>query len=490
MNRIHGACLASVSLLAWPGVACAHGFGALYNLPVPFWLYGWSASATLIVSFLIAGMLLSRPGPSGNPTTRDIGDALWLRALGRLVPALRLFAVFLLLLCIVTGYFGNRDPVRNFSLTFFWIIFLLLLTYLTALIGNVYAALNPWRTITDGIARARRGYGEGRFRYPTCLGDWPALVLYMGFIWFELFGTGRPQPLAIFLTGYTLLNVFGVWLVGTHAWFRHCEFFAVFLRLVALLAPLDYRRDASDRGSRVRLRWPFAGLLSERPEHLSTVAFVLAMLATTAFDGLKATQWWVSLFWGDPTGMLTEWVGVRPMNAIGVLRPWFIAWESFWLFAAPLLYLGAYLSAVWLARRLTGSPRPTRELALDFAFALLPIAVVYNVTHYATLILTHGLKIISLASDPFGWKWDLFGTALKFRAPILPDMGVVWHSQVGLILFGHIVSVWIAHLVALRILPSRGSATLSQVPMLILMIGFTVAGLWILAQPLTVMLMR
>ena len=69
-------------------------------------------------------------------------------------------------------------------------------------------------------------------------------------------------------------------------------------------------------------------------------------------------------------------------------------------------------------------------------------------------------------------------------------MGVVWHSQVGLILFGHIVSVWIAHLVALRILPSRGSATLSQVPMLILMIGFTVAGLWILAQPLTVMLMR
>lgn len=481
--------LATAAILL-PATAGAHGFGALYNLPVPFWLYGWGAAATLIVSFIIAGIFLSGPPPSSAPAIRDIGNSFMARGLRRLLPLLRLIAVFLLLLCIATGYLGNRDPVRNFSLTFFWIIFLLLFTYLTALIGNFYAAVNPWQVLTNGVGRLWRGYTRGRLRYPAGLGDWPALALYMGFIWFELFGTGRPAPLANFLAGYTLLNLGGVWLVGSKAWFGHCEFFSVFLRLVALLSPLDYRRGDGETSSRLRLRWPCAGLLTERPMHISTVAFALAMLATTAFDGLKATQWWVALFWGDPTGWLESTVGVPPVNAIAVVRPWFIAWETFWLFASPFIYLGVYLAAIWLAKVFARSRRSTRELALDFGYTLLPIAIVYNITHYATLILTHGLKVISLASDPFGWRWDLFGTALQFRAPILPDMGVVWHSQVGLILLGHIVSVWVAHLIALRVFPSRSAALASQLPMLMLMVGFTVAGLWILSQPLTVMLMR
>jgi hypothetical protein len=114
----------------------------------------------------------------------------------------------------------------------------------------------------------------------------------------------------------------------------------------------------------------------------------------------------------------------------------------------------------------------------------LPIALVYHVTHYYTLILTQGVKIVSLLSDPFGWGWNLFGTAGLLRAPILPDLGSIWHTQVGLILFGHIVSVWIAHLEALRLFPTRRAAMWSQLPMLLLMVIFTTFGLWILSQPL------
>ena len=259
---------------------------------------------------------------------------------------------------------------------------------------------------------------------------------------------------------------------------------------MALLAPVDFSRKAEGEPARLRLRWPFAGVLETRPEHLSTVAFALAMLSTTAFDGLKATQWWVGLFWGDPTGWLTQWAGARPLSAIPKVQPLYNAWSSFWLLVSPLLYLGLFVVTIWLAKRLTGAQRSVRDLALDFGYTLLPIAVVYHITHYATLLLSHGLKIISLASDPFGWRWDLFGTAHSFRAPILPEMGVVWHSQVGLILAGHIISVWLAHRVALRVFGSRGKAMLSQLPMLALMVAFTVAGLWILAQPLTVMLLR
>ena len=472
------------------GPAAAHGFGALYNLPVPFWLYGWGAAAAVIVSFMVACLFLTGSGASKPPRQFDLSDSAVARALRRVRPGLQLLAVGLLLLCIATGYWGSRDPMRNFSMPFFWIIFVLLVPYLTVLFGNFYAAANPWQALAAGVGRIWRGYLRGRLAYPAWLGDWPALALYMGFIWFELLGHGRPADLAQWLAAYTALNLAGVWLVGAAAWFRHCEIFAVFLRLLGVLSPLHIVPGSPGQPGALRLRWPLAGLLIERPQHISTVAFALAMLSTTAFDGLKATQWWVSLFWGDPTGWLTQWAGAEPIRAIPQVQPLYKAWCTFWLLVSPFIYLALYLLTIALAKLLTQTPRSLRQLALDFGYTLLPIAVVYHLTHYATLLLSHGLKVISLASDPFGWRWDLFGTAMHFRAPILPDMGVVWHSQVGLILAGHIVSIWMAHRVALNVFASRRQAMVSQLPMLVLMVAFTVAGLWILAQPLTVMLLR
>lgn len=493
MPRLPAPGVAAAALLATAGEATAHGFGRLYNLPVPFWLYGWAAASVLVLSFLLVGFFASAPAApdAAQARERDLTDGAFGRALRRLRPALRWFAVGLLLLCIATGFFGNRDPYRNFSMTFFWVVFTLGGTYLAALIGDAYGPLNPWRSLTDGLGRLWRGYSRGRVRYPETLGDLPALAFYLVFIWFELFGHGKPASLAAMLTAYTAVNLAGVWLLGTAAWFRHCEFFALFLRLLGHLAPLELQRPEQPGGrTRLRLRWPFAGLLTARPAHASTVLFALAMLATTAFDGLRATQWWVGLFWRDPSGLVTAFAGGPPIQAYAWLRPWYIAWETVWLLLAPMLYALAYLACIVLAWLLTGRRRPLRALAMDFGYTLLPIAVVYHLTHYSTLLLTQGLKIVSLVSDPFGRGWNLFGTARMLRAPILPDMGLVWHTQVGLILFGHVVSVYIAHRIALRVFPNRGLALASQLPMLALMIAFTVAGLWILAQPLTAELMR
>ncbi len=473
-------------LLAAPFAAGAHGFGRLYNLPVPFWLYAWAAAAALLLSFLLVGLFARADGDSRVSAARDIGNAAWVRGLRRLQPLLRVLGVFLLLLCIATALAGNRDPYRNFSMTFFWVVFLLGFSYLTALLGNFYDALNPWRVLTAVLGR----HGQGRLRYPALLGDWPALALYLAFIWFELFGLGRPRPLGQLLLGYTLLNFAGVWLIGRQAWFAHCEVFSVFLRRVALLAPLHYRARSAQSPGTLLLRKPGASLVDERAGSLGTVVFALAMLSTTAFDGLRATQWWVQLFWNDPSGVVTTLAGIHPMRAVGRLRNWYIGWETFWLLASPFVYLAVYLACLALAKQLTRSRRSLRDLALDFGYSLLPIALAYHATHYATLLLTQGLKIASLASDPFGWGWDLFGTAMLWRAPILPGMGAVWHTQVGLILLGHIVSVVVAHRIALRVLPTRRAALVSQLPMLAFMMLLTVAGLWIIAQPLTVERMR
>ncbi len=50
----------------------------------------------------------------------------------------------------------------------------------------------------------------------------------------------------------------------------------------------------------------------------------------------------------------------------------------------------------------------------------MPIALAYQAAHYYTLLITEGQNLFALVSDPFGWGWDLFGTA-----GCEPNVGVV-----------------------------------------------------------------
>jgi hypothetical protein len=366
-------------------------------------------------------------------------------------------------------------------MTFFWIVFVLGFTYLTALLGDFYAVLNPWRVLVDAAARRFPALATGLVKYPQRAGYWPAVALYMAFIWIELLGRVHPFELAELLLAYTVLNFAGAWVVGRDAWFRHCEFFGVFFRLVALMAPIEWTPGTP---CRVRLRLPFSGILEQPAESVSLLVFSLFMLSSTAFDGLRETVSWAYLFWRDLYPYLKPLVGDNPIAAYPAMRQIHTAFDTIGLLASPFLYLGVFWLFIGAARLAARSSVPVRELALRFGLTLLPIALVYNVTHYFTLLLTQGVRIVPLISDPFGRGWNLLGTAAWLQSPPIPGMNAVWHTQVALIVAGHIVSVCVAHAEALRVFPSRGRALASQLPMLLLMLVFTTVGLWILSQPL------
>lgn len=472
--RLRAAALAA--LIAAPGLAAAHSFGRSYNLPVPLWLYAWGAAAALLLSFVLIGWLAdARPREASGGRAMPAACNRWLR---RLRPLLRGAALALLLLAIASGLLGSGDPYRNFNMTWFWIVFVLGLAYFTALVGDVYEHANPWWMLARAIGRFLPGFCEGRLSWPAWLGYWPAFALYSGFIWIELFGRTGPRSLSFWLLGYTALTLAATWLFGARDWFRHGEFFGVFLRLLGSMAPLAIVRG------QLRLRWPLAGLIGVRAEHPSLLLFVLFMLSSTAFDGLHATVPWFQLFWSDGLSGLRALAGTHPTEAYLRLRSLHLALESLSLWLSPLLYLAAYLACLAMAKALLRSAVPLRELALRFAFSLLPIAFVYHLTHYFTLLLTQAPASVALLSDPFGQGWNLFGTAGLLSLPVLPDMAWVWHGQVGLILAGHVASVYIAHREAVMVFGDARKALLSQWPLLLLMMAFTVAGLWILAQPL------
>jgi hypothetical protein len=471
-----------------PFPACAHSFAAPYTLPVPFSLYAYGAAAALVLSFVVVGLFARAPVAARVTLLSGVGARREWRVPPAAVTALRGSSVALLLLCIATGLFGTKNPFANFNMTFFWIMFVLGFAYLSVLCGDIYRAINPWLVLCETIERLVPGAFRPRLRYPAAaLGYYPALLLYMVFIWLELFGHTTPRSLSLALAAYTGINLLGAALTGKDAWFRYGEFFAAFLRLIAMMAPVRLIHPGPDEakpGIRIQLRAPFTGLLETEAAHVSLAVFILFMLSSTAYDGMHESQPWSELFWRDIYPI------IGPHFTAGSRQPFVIAaklfhqWQSLALFLSPLLYLACYLVFLKITQLLTGTDEPVRRLALRFAHSLVPIAFVYHVTHYYTLLLSQGPAFFRQLSDPFGFGWNLFGTAGFAAQPVLIDANVIWHTQVGLILLGHVLSVYLAHREALKTFHSPSRAALSQLPMLLLMVGLTAAGLWILSLPI------
>lgn len=473
--------LALVTFLI-PRVAQAHTEPLTpYILPIPLELYLFACATTLIASFAIMALL---PALAGNrPASRPLPAWRLGGRLGRSVLlVLRTGAIASLALVIVAGLIGTTHPLGNVNQLLFWLVFVLCFAYLTALIGNLFELINPWRTLVAGAEALGFDVSKPRVAYPEGLSYYPAFLFYVALIWIELYVLPKPAMLSAVLIVYTLTTFAGAWLFGKATWFEHGELFSVYFRLIAKLAPISYGRVAD--GWQMQLRRPFAELLETRAEHVSLLLFVLFMLSSTTYDGIHESDLWIGIFWKSALALTQPLWGTDLGRAQTMLLPWYLVYQRLALVLSPFLYLGVYLLALWAMRALARTALPLRTLALQFAFSMIPIAFVYNLTHNLTHLLTQTRALPYLLTDPFGFGWNLFGVNMN-PPPLDPiEMGPVWHSQVALMLGGHVVGVYIAHVIALRLFPARRQAALSQMPLIVLMVAYTVIGLTILTLPI------
>jgi hypothetical protein len=216
-------------------------------------------------------------------------------------------------------------------------------------------------------------------------------------------------------------------------------------------------------------RMPFSGL-SGRETTPGVLAFVAVMLGSVGFDGLSRSP-----FWQDLRARIE---GPYIVDQPGRAELFSTALSLAGLVVCVLAVALAYLGAVWIAERTVSSDR---SLAPEFVQSLVPIALVYAVAHYFTLLVIQGQYALPLASDPFGHGWDLFGTVdyAPNIAPFSPN--TVWYVQVGSLVAGHVAGLTVAHDRAVTILPER-DALRSQYAMLGLMVVYTVGGLWLLSR--------
>ncbi len=96
-------------------------------------------------------------------------------------------------------------------------------------------------------------------------------------------------------------------------------------------------------------------------------------------------------------------------------------------------------------------------------------------------LLTDGQYLVVILNDPLGRGWSLLGLPINWVSfgflTDRTDVTFVWTSQVALILAAHMLAV----LLGIRL--TAGVRAIAHVPMTVLMMLYTVFGLWLLSSP-------
>ena len=456
--------------LVWPAGASAHGLVQRANLPIPEWLFGWAAAVVLIVSFLALAVLWPEPRLEKRDSWRPLGDFGAFLASRGVEIACGVVGVLVWLLVIVAGYLGVQEAFENFGPTFVFITFWVGFVFVNLLFGDVFRAFNPWRAIgrATGWLVRRSGRAVEHQAYPERLGRFPAALGLLAFTWIELASAGlgeEPDVLATLVIAYSVVQFAGMARYGVEPWIDRAEAFSVYFGLFARVGVFE-TRDGT-----VGVRRPLSALTRLVPLP-GTVALVAVMIGTVTFDGLSQGKTWAEL-----AGNLNDLFDGIGFGADGVER----LTNTTGLLLSVGVVAGFYALGIRGAQSVGGG-HTSEGLRRAFVHSLVPIALVYAIAHYLTFFLFEGQKIISLASDPLGEGWNVFGTAsVGVDYGILSQNGA-WYLQVGFVVAGHVAALVLAHERALVSYGQPKLAVRSQYWMLGIMVGFTSLALWLLAQ--------
>jgi len=514
---------------------------------IPPWLYYASIALILIASFAafdLFGRRRSEPRgaamgtkapPPGAAVPALSADRFnlftfgWLKAAARSRVfrfSLQAVVTVLFLLIIAAGIFGNQNPALNIAPLLTWTVWWGFLVILILFAGKLWCYVCPWDAIagwTEKLAFWRKN-DDGlslELRWPRVVRNISiAAILFIGLTWIELgFGvTMKPRVTAYLAIAMLLLAVLSAMLFDRKSFCRYGCLVGRVSGLYALFSGVEVRPNDPDacarchskecvKGSETAYGCPTflypgglktntyciqcmecvqacphdnlafnlrpwgSDLAVEGKPRTDEAYLALLMLSITGFHGLTMTPAWGQLI--DAIREFADWgriVGFTTGMAVILLAP-------------VMIYAALVAVSRKLGARDARNPLSYKDYFIRYAYALLPIALFYHIAHNLEHLLMEGPKVVALMSDPFGWNWDLFGTA-SWSIPPLISLEHLWLVQVLLVLVGHVYSLWVAQKTSLRLFGSSRAAFRSQLPMLAGMILFSIFSLWLLKQPM------
>ncbi|MFW5918454.1 MAG: hypothetical protein ACOCR0_03120 [Haloferacaceae archaeon] len=449
-----------VAGLAVPTVA-AHGgslgASAREGVTVPTWLFLLTGGAVVGASFLLASFVTDRrliAALHGWRATVPFPGRVGLASIARAGGVLGVVGV------LIIGYIGPETGLSNLAILLVWVGWWAGYTMSAYLLGETWSTINPWRTVASQLPSLDRAL--------PAVGAWPATVGLLALIWIEVVSPlgDDAAMLSSVVVVYTVVTLAGAVVFGSDRWFDRVDPIAAVFRYYGHVAPITSASTAVGQdedadppeATNLSVRPPGVGLTrTDLVTDSSDVAFVLALLWGTTYDGLVATPAWESL--------------LTPVVDAGV--PVHLAYPAA-LTVGFVLFLGVYRLAARTARSTGETYVSADELARRFAPPLVAIAAGYHLAHYLGYFLSLAPVLATVLTSPL---------SPPAVVPMFSLPGWFGAIPVASVLAGHLLAIWIAHATAFDLFPGRLQAIRSQYPFTLAMILYTMTSLWIVTQP-------
>jgi hypothetical protein len=445
-------------------VVLAHGLGGSSDLPVPYAYSVIGAAWALTFTFALVAFAWRRPRFDPLKPAHPLPAALTALVDSRLTRGVAAAAALTFTVWVLLAGLCGPQTQANALLGVFYVLLWVGLVAVSLLFGPVWRVISPVRTVYLLLRRITPArLARPRLSYPETWGYRPAALGLFAFVWMEL---ASPNPASLpwvkcWVLSYAVVLLGGAWLCGQR-WFARVDPFGVYSMAVSRLSP--FRRNPET--GRIAIGNPFDHLLS-LPIRPGVVAILAVLLGSTAFDSFSS-----SVTWRNFADRLAKVVGDAPVTvSLSALRT-----------VGLVIFISVVALTFSLAARATGGINPEQRRALpgQMAHSLIPIVVGYIFAHYLSYLVERGQQAVFALADPFGRGWNPLGLAHLHAAYVLSlHPTVLAVIKVSCVVTGHIVAVIAAHDKALRLLPAGHQLT-GQLTMMLVMVGYTFTGLYLL----------
>lgn len=460
-------------------------------------------------------------------------DILKIKGLTRLVKArpfqflLQLPFVLIFTLVIIAGLYGAQLPGANIATVVTWTIWWGGVIFTFPLIGRAWCLVCPWAAVADWVQRLALWRKKEEItlgkRWPLILRNlYPVIIAFIVITWAEFYFHMVSSPVA---TAYLSIVILAMAIITGLIFERrsfcrylcpiggmigvYSQFSATELRCRDRAVCKECKTKDCLRGNALGYGCP----VFEYPETMDTntycilcteciktcpkdnIAFnvrplteelaspltpdtpdlirgnqgrldealmILVIFGITIFHTLTMTPYWFKIM--DVAMMAT---GLTP----GALFTIFIV--AFIIITIFIYYLFAVVSGLLLAHHWSLA---TGHSFITYAYPLIPLALFFHLSHNLLHLFGEGQRVVNIASDPFGWGWDIFGTARLSLGPTIP-LSVIPYTQWVMVFIGFGYSIYLAYKT-----PREGLK--GFVPLAVMIIALTAAYLWMLSQPM------
>ena len=401
-----------------------HGVVNVGDLPIPFDIVLNSSALVVLITFVY--LKVSWKESIITPRQEVFNDRQ--NFIGKL------FGIIILFLLVAPGIFGNESSKTSVAPLILWVFLWIGVPVLGLLFGDIYSKFNPLNLFSLKSEKPESVYF--------------ACILFIGLTWFELVWRkpGNPLNIAIVLiTLFVCVNLLRYFLKKSLIEVDPLLLLHYLYSKLKLFNSRPYFRSLLDNiGNLAKLK--------------GIEYFVLLMIGTVTYDGLRETTFWYNQF-----GSRTDDMGFSTMMFL-------------------IMNLGTilfYRFACFFAIKVGGSDLKLNHVSNLFGHTMLPIAFAYHVTHYLTLLLFESQTFFYRFNDPIGIGMNILNveepTINYFIEPL-----VIWGIQVTVTLLGHMLSVVLAHDLSVKLFGHQQSDK-TQYIFLFITVALTLQALFVLS---------